>query len=85
MRDDHCWALKRDGENVEVVRAPWTIIEGWRGHSFAYMGTYRCVSLDMTPLSAVPCWCVVPVVFRDRPGLAPTNWAACWGRPGGSI
>lgn len=45
MRDDHCWVLKEDGEIVEVVRAPWTLIEGRRGRSFAYMGNYRCVSL----------------------------------------
>ena len=61
--------LQKDGERVEAV----IIVEPEdEGHSGAYMGKYRMVSLDMTlPFSAVPCVLSVPAVFRAGPGV-------CW-------
>ena len=38
------------------------------------MGRYRCISLGMIPVSAVPGVSLVPVVFRLLPAHEPANW-----------
>jgi hypothetical protein len=45
MGDEHCWILKKDGESAVDCRP--SLRGGGVGHSFAYMGNYRCVSLDI--------------------------------------
>jgi hypothetical protein len=38
------------------------------------MGRYRCISLGMIPVSAVPGVSLVPVVFRLLSAHEPANW-----------